>query len=68
MKACSGVFPIEELAKGIEAHAIIVMSAESTLNAVGVAEGRVPMYAFPGRPSDDRLEELSREIYARFIA
>jgi hypothetical protein len=67
MKACASEFPIDRLAGDIEACAIVIMSAPSTLAYAGVVEGRVPLYSFPGRPSDAELRAISSALHERFI-
>jgi hypothetical protein len=67
MRLCAKRFPIESLAASIQADAIVIMSADSTLSFAGIDEGRIPMYSFPGRPSNALLQEITEALHRRFL-
>jgi len=67
MKVCARRFPLDELAVSIDAQAIVIMSARSTLAYAGISEGTVPIFSFPGRPSDAELAQIAGELSDRFV-
>lgn len=58
MKCCYAEYPLERLARAIEADAILLLSATSTIAYVGITDITLPVYAFPGRPSDKELAHI----------
>lgn len=67
MRVCARMFDVSRLAKSINAQAIIIMSADTTLSYASVVAREVPMYSFPGRPSDKLLREISTQLRDRFL-
>lgn len=68
MKACAGVFPLEDLAVAIDAQAILLMSSSGTVQRVGIAEKSIPIFNFKGRPSKAELEQIANQLHDRFTA